>query len=114
MTRCVYEGKTKEVEQTIKHILAEGKRVREVLSEGLLTRMSVVVNLMNYQDLAAVFRSNAELRFPRRKQRRKNCTEAASSPEEGAPELAIVTAYIRNDGRDSGSTEGRPGSIPPQ
>lgn len=78
-----------------KHILAEGKPAREVLSDGLLTRMSVVVHLTNFQYLAAVFRDSVELRFSRRNQRRGNCTEAASGPKKAAPELAIVTADIK-------------------
>jgi 5-methyltetrahydrofolate--homocysteine methyltransferase len=42
MNQCLYEGKAKEVEQMTKDALAEGRSVKEVLTEGLIAGMSVV------------------------------------------------------------------------
>jgi len=42
MNQCLYEGKAKEVEQMTKDALAAGRRVKEVLAEGLIAGMSVV------------------------------------------------------------------------
>jgi methanogenic corrinoid protein MtbC1 len=42
MNQCLYEGKAKEVEQMTKDALAEGRKVQEVLTEGLIAGMSVV------------------------------------------------------------------------
>ena len=42
MNQYLYEGKAKEVEQMTKDALAEGRRVQEVLNEGLIAGMSVV------------------------------------------------------------------------
>src|SRR5579871_1893095 len=42
MNQCLYEGKAKEVEQMTKDALAEGRPVKEILSEGLIAGMSVV------------------------------------------------------------------------
>jgi 5-methyltetrahydrofolate--homocysteine methyltransferase len=42
MNQCLYEGKAKEVEQMTKDALAEGRTVKEVLTEGLIAGMSVV------------------------------------------------------------------------
>ncbi len=42
MNQCVYEGKAPEVEQMTKDALAEGRPVKEVLTDGLIAGMSVV------------------------------------------------------------------------
>ncbi len=42
MNQYLYEGKAKEVEQMTKDALAEGRSVKEVLTEGLIAGMSVV------------------------------------------------------------------------
>jgi 5-methyltetrahydrofolate--homocysteine methyltransferase len=42
MNQCLYEVKAKEVEQMTKDALAEGRSVKEVLTEGLIAGMSVV------------------------------------------------------------------------
>lgn len=42
MNQCLYEGKAKEVEQFTRDALAEGRSVKEVLTEGLIAGMSVV------------------------------------------------------------------------
>jgi len=42
MNQCLYEGKAKEVEQMTIAALAEGRPVKEVLTEGLIAGMSVV------------------------------------------------------------------------
>ena len=42
MNQCLYEGKAKEVEQMTRDALAEGRAVQEVLTDGLITGMSVV------------------------------------------------------------------------
>ena len=42
MNQCLYEGKTKEVEQMTRDALAEGRTVQEVLNDGLIAGMSVV------------------------------------------------------------------------
>src|SRR5438874_4680513 len=42
MNQCLYEGKAKEVEQMTRDALAEGRTVKEVLTEGLIAGMSVV------------------------------------------------------------------------
>jgi 5-methyltetrahydrofolate--homocysteine methyltransferase len=42
MNECLYKGMAKEVEQMTRDALAEGRPVREVLSEGLIAGMSVV------------------------------------------------------------------------
>ena len=42
MNQCLYEGKAKEVEQMTRDALAEGRPVNEVLTEGLISGMSVV------------------------------------------------------------------------
>src|ERR1035438_9245950 len=42
MNQCLYEGKAKEVEQMTIDALAEGRRVQEILDEGLIAGMSVV------------------------------------------------------------------------
>src|SRR5882757_9095330 len=41
MNQCLYEGKAKEVEQMTRDALAEGRSVKEVLTEGLIAGMSV-------------------------------------------------------------------------
>ncbi len=42
MNQYIYEGKAKEVEQMTKDALAEGRSVKEVLTDGLIAGMSVV------------------------------------------------------------------------
>jgi 5-methyltetrahydrofolate--homocysteine methyltransferase len=42
LNQCLYEGKAKEVEQMTRDALAEGRSVREVLTEGLIAGLSVV------------------------------------------------------------------------
>jgi methanogenic corrinoid protein MtbC1 len=42
MNQCLYEGKAAEVERMTKEALAEGRTVKEVLTEGLIAGMSVV------------------------------------------------------------------------
>lgn len=42
MNQCLYEGKAKEVEQMTQAALAEGREVKEILTEGLIAGMSVV------------------------------------------------------------------------
>ena len=42
MNQCLYEGKAADVERMTKEALAEGRSVQEVLSEGLISGMSVV------------------------------------------------------------------------
>src|SRR6476661_5583807 len=51
MNQCLYEGKAKEVEQMTKDALAEGRTVKEVLSEGLIAGMSVVGEDFKYNIL---------------------------------------------------------------
>jgi 5-methyltetrahydrofolate--homocysteine methyltransferase len=51
MNQCLYEGKAKEVEQMTRDALAEGRRVQEVLSEGLIAGMSVVGEDFKYNIL---------------------------------------------------------------
>ena len=51
MNQCLYEGKAKEVEQMTKDALAEGRRVQEVLTEGLIAGMSVVGEDFKYNIL---------------------------------------------------------------
>ncbi len=51
MNQCLYEGKAKEVEQMTKDALAEGRSVREVLTEGLIAGMSVVGEDFKYNVL---------------------------------------------------------------
>jgi 5-methyltetrahydrofolate--homocysteine methyltransferase len=51
MNQCLYEGKAKEVEQMTKDALAEGRSVKEVLTEGLIAGMSVVGEDFKYNIL---------------------------------------------------------------
>lgn len=51
MNQCLYEGKAKEVEQMTKDALAEGRPVKEILSEGLIAGMSVVGEDFKYNIL---------------------------------------------------------------
>src|SRR5260370_41481142 len=51
MNQCLYEGKAKEVKQMTKDALAEGRSVREVLTEGLIAGMSVVGEDFKYNVL---------------------------------------------------------------
>ncbi len=51
MNQYLYEGKAKEVEQMTKDALAEGRRVQEVLNEGLIAGMSVVGEDFKYNIL---------------------------------------------------------------
>ena len=51
MNQCLYEGKAKEVEQMTKDALAEGRSVKEVLTEGLIAGMSVVGEDFKYNTL---------------------------------------------------------------
>jgi 5-methyltetrahydrofolate--homocysteine methyltransferase len=51
MNQCLYEGKAKEVEQMTRDALAEGRSVKEVLTEGLIAGMSVVGEDFKYNVL---------------------------------------------------------------
>jgi 5-methyltetrahydrofolate--homocysteine methyltransferase len=51
MNQCLYEGKAKEVEQMTRDALAEGRSVKEVLTEGLIAGMSVVGEDFKYNIL---------------------------------------------------------------
>ena len=51
MNQCLYEGKAKEVEQMTRDALAEGRPVKEILSEGLIAGMSVVGEDFKYNIL---------------------------------------------------------------
>ncbi len=51
MNQCVYEGKAPEVEQMTKDALAEGRPVKEVLTDGLIAGMSVVGEDFKYNVL---------------------------------------------------------------
>jgi 5-methyltetrahydrofolate--homocysteine methyltransferase len=51
MNQCLYEGKAKEVEEMTRAALAEGRPVKEVLSEGLIAGMSVVGEDFKYNIL---------------------------------------------------------------
>src|SRR5947209_15046003 len=51
MNQCLYEGKAKEVEQMTRDALAEGRTVKEVLTEGLIAGMSVVGEDFKYNVL---------------------------------------------------------------
>ena len=51
MNQYLYEGKAKEVEQMTKDALAEGRSVKEVLTEGLIAGMSVVGEDFKYNIL---------------------------------------------------------------
>src|SRR3954463_12676134 len=51
MNQLLYEGKAKEVEQMTKDALAEGRSVKEVLTEGLIAGMSVVGEDFKYNIL---------------------------------------------------------------
>src|SRR5881392_858998 len=51
MNQCLYEGKAKEVEQMTRDALAEGRTVKEVLTEGLIAGMSVVGEDFKYNIL---------------------------------------------------------------
>src|SRR5277367_275204 len=51
MNQCLYEGKAKEVEEMTKDALAEGRPVKEILSEGLIAGMSVVGEDFKYNIL---------------------------------------------------------------
>ncbi len=51
MNQCLYEGKAREVEEMTKAALAEGRPVREILSEGLIAGMSVVGEDFKYNIL---------------------------------------------------------------
>lgn len=51
MNQCLYEGKAKEVEQMTKDALAEGRPVKEILTDGLIAGMSVVGEDFKYNIL---------------------------------------------------------------
>ena len=51
MNQCLYEGKAKEVEQMTRDALAEGREVQEILTEGLISGMSVVGEDFKYNIL---------------------------------------------------------------
>src|SRR5215218_10766047 len=51
MNQCLYERKAKEVEQMTIAALAEGRSVKEVLTEGLIAGMSVVGEDFKYNIL---------------------------------------------------------------
>src|SRR5437764_9570378 len=42
MNQCLYEGKAKEVEAMTREALADGRKVQEILQDGLIAGMSVV------------------------------------------------------------------------
>ncbi len=51
MNQCLYEGKAREVEEMTRAALAEGRPVQEILSEGLISGMSVVGEDFKYNIL---------------------------------------------------------------
>lgn len=51
MNQCLYEGKAADVERMTKEALAEGRSVKEVLTEGLIAGMSVVGEDFKYNIL---------------------------------------------------------------
>src|SRR3954466_13465595 len=51
MNQCLYEGKAADVERMTKEALAEGRSVKEVLTEGLIAGMSVVGEDFKYNVL---------------------------------------------------------------
>ena len=51
MNQCLYEGKAAEVEKMTRDALAEGRSVKEVLTEGLIAGMSVVGEDFKYNIL---------------------------------------------------------------
>lgn len=51
MNQCLYEGKAAEVERMTREALAEGRSVKEVLTEGLIAGMSVVGEDFKYNIL---------------------------------------------------------------